>query len=245
MRSATLPWIGVLLLLAVGQPALSGEAYYMAVFGAQRPDVNLPRYSHSFAVFSRVSWCGGPARLEAFTISWFPASAAIRTAALLPEPGRNFDLYTTLRLVQAQGERVSLWGPYQIRRSLYQRALDQKNYLESGSVRYKAVDTGWPEAHVSNCIHAVSDLAEDGPLLRITSPGWGDPASYYITLHLSPWIIEPRVVHEWLFDALGLRNWFIHRRHLSEGNPSQSGLVRAAMSVTQRRLERIQRCMSP
>ena len=68
-------------------------------------------------------------------------------------------------------------------------AVDQIKYLESGKVQYKAVDSGHSTARVSNCIHALSDVA-GGKRLRVASPGWGEPASYLITLRFEPWILD-------------------------------------------------------
>jgi hypothetical protein len=45
-----------------------------------------------------------------------------------------------------------MWGPYRIRKDLYDRAAAQRAYLESGAVRYKAADTGYRSARVSNCV---------------------------------------------------------------------------------------------
>jgi hypothetical protein len=209
----------------------------MAVFGTQRPE-NRPKYSHTFATFVRACWCNGGCRVDSFTISWLPRRGLVQPLLPVPEPGRNFDLAATLRLADLEQECVSVWGPYQICPSLYQRAWEQKVHLESGRVAYKAVDTGWPSTRVSNCIHAVSDLDGGGPPLRIASPGWGDPASYYTVLHLLPAIVDPCCVHEWIYDALGLRGCNIRRRDLREGNPAESPALRALMETSQRRLER-------
>ena len=134
------------------------------------------------------------------------------TLALLPECGRNFDLHTTLRYALGNDERVSLWGPYWIDRELYVRALRQIALLESGRVRYKAVDAGYCSDCVSNCIHAISSIAE-GHRLRIASPLWGRAASYFITWELEPWIIDcDQDKFKWVSTALGL-DWYpiIHR----------------------------------
>jgi hypothetical protein len=210
------------------------EAYYLAIFSSQRPE-NWPKHSHTFATFVKVQ---GGCPLEVFTISWLPRGAAVRPLLLPPEQGRNYDLLSTLRLAAVHGERVSMWGPYQILPELYQRALEQKSRLESGAVTYKAVDTGWPARRVSNCIHAVSDLDRTRPPLRIASPGWGDPASYYVTLHLLPWIVDPCRVHDWVFDTLGLHDCCIRWPDPREGNPAEYATLRVFMSVAQHRLER-------
>src|SRR3954452_3921709 len=97
--------------LVGASPARAGEAYYLLMFGSQRIPNN-PNYSHSFATFVRVCWPGnGPcphnATLEARTISWLPRTMVVRTLALRPEWGYNFDLHTTLRYVLNSGERIS------------------------------------------------------------------------------------------------------------------------------------------
>jgi hypothetical protein len=86
------------------------------VFGAQRMPNN-PNYSHSWATFVRAMGerpCLLRYELESHTISWLPANLIVRTRALVAEPGRNFDLHTTIRNALDSQERVSLWGPYAI-----------------------------------------------------------------------------------------------------------------------------------
>src|SRR4051812_8346551 len=109
--------LALVLPLAAGE-ARAGEAYYLLMFGAQQVPNN-PNYSHTWATFVRAWWDGnGPCpvspRLEARTISWLPRNMDVRTLALRPECGANFDLDTTLRWCRCNDMRVSLWGPYQI-----------------------------------------------------------------------------------------------------------------------------------
>lgn len=237
MRNAFLIGISLLVVAALPSRTRAQETYYLAVFSYQHKE-NRPRYAHTFATFVKARWCAGSCQLEAFTISWLPRTAVVRPMAVLPELGCNFDLCTTLRLAYAEGAEVSMWGPYQICPDLYQRAMAQKNRLDSGDIHYKAVDSGWPARRVSNCIHAVSDIDQSRPPLRIASPAWGCPASYYVTLHLLPWIVNPCQTQEWVVDALGLRTCCIRRRDLREGNPAETAALQALMAVTQRRLDR-------
>jgi hypothetical protein len=204
----------------------AGDAYYVLVFGSQRTPPQ-PNYSHSFATFVHAHWegdepCPVAPTVEAHTISWLPANLIIRTLALLPECGHNFDLETTLQFVQGQGQRVSLWGPYQIEPDLYHRAMRQIALLESGQVRYRANDTDHRTDDVSNCIHAVSSIVE-GYRLRVASPGWGEMASHAIMKRFRPWIIDEDQVHFWVGSALGLDNYPIIYR---DGQaPRSAGLV--------------------
>src|SRR5207248_5952955 len=88
-------------------------------------------------------------------------------------------------------------------------------HLQSGDVRYKAVDTGYPTTEVSNCIHAVSDLVEERYRLRIASPGWGDFASYVVALRFRPWILNSEQADERVSELLGLADYPIEDRDLS------------------------------
>jgi hypothetical protein len=203
-----------LALLLLAGSARADDFYYVAVFGSQTIPAD-PDYSHTFAAFVRASGEGPcPAAFnveDCFCISWLPANLKVRTRALLPECGHNFGLHETLDYVLRNDERVSLWGPYRIDKELYDNARRQVGALESGEVRYKAVDSGYPTDRVSNCIHAVSSCAE-GYRLRILSPGFGDTASWAVTQRFKPFIINTDETHEWVYSYLGLQDYPITRR---------------------------------
>ncbi len=195
---------------AAAAPCSACERYYVAIFGSQTIPPN-PNYSHSFAVFVRVVTPdpGAPpalATIETHTISWLPANMIVRTRALFPEPGYNFDLYTTFRYVYSNCERVSIWGPYEIEPCFYERALRQIALLQSGEVRYKADDMFRKSDRVANCIHALSSVAE-GYRLRIAEPGFGETASFAITKRFEPWMIDRGQVHAWVGSAIGLDSY--------------------------------------
>ncbi len=233
MRRAVIPCAVLLLTVWGAAPVPAGEWYFLAVFGSQRPEINRPKYTHSFATFVRVTGepCAGtPHCTDAFTISWLPEDGDVKMRRLLPERGKNFDLHTTLRLMSEEGQRVSMWGPYQIQKDLYDRAFAQLRHLESGEVKYKAVDTAYPTARVSNCIHAVSDVVTPAPRLRVFSPGWGEPASYLITREMLPWIVNPCQTYPWVADELGLGAYPIVRRGLDH-NPGEGTLMGAVQAL--------------
>jgi hypothetical protein len=158
-----------------------------------------------------------------------PQALVVRAHALLPEPGVNLDNATTIRWLLHNQMRISLWGPYQIHPDLYRRALEQRALLESGQVRYKAVDSGRRSDHVSNCIHAVSSVVTGGRL-HVASPGWGETASYLIVRQMEPWIIDPCRRHTWLEAVLGLGQYPIIRRELE--NPRTGAGWTALRRVT-------------
>jgi hypothetical protein len=183
------------------------------VFSAQRVP-NCPRYSHSFATFIKASGeetCLADYRLEALTISWLPESLDVQLFRLRPERGENFDLPTTLEWAYTKGTRVSLWGPYQIQQELYERALEHVARLESRPVRYKAIDSAYRTSRVSNCVHAIGDLAGNHRL-RVVSPWFGEVASHYVTHCLEPWVIDPACTHDWVAVRLGLADYPLIRR---------------------------------
>jgi hypothetical protein len=197
-----------LLLLALAllpTAARAGEAHYVIVFGSQQIP-NRPNYAHTFATFVRATWPGdGPpcnVMLEAHTISWLPANGIVRTHSLLPECGRNYGLFETLKYVRDNGERISMWGPYPVDARIYYRALRSIAELDSGTRRFKPVDSGWPARRVCNCIHAVSEVPGN-PLLIVASPGFGEVASYACLLKMRPWLQDENPQY-WVSSAIGL-----------------------------------------
>src|SRR5947199_123687 len=84
---------------------------------------------------------------------------------------------------------AGLLAPALAGRDLYARALAQISLLESGRVRYKAIDSGYCTASVSNCIHALSSLAQ-GHRRHAATLLFGDAASYLVLCLLAPWVID-------------------------------------------------------
>jgi hypothetical protein len=234
MRAA---FLGVVVCLAAQSRGTAQEAYFVIVFGSQRPVINRPAHTHSWATFVRVA-CDpvNPRTLtvEPHTVSWLPATLKIRPLAFVAEPGVNLDLHRTLAWALDDDQRVTMWGPYQIDRALFERALVKQSRLERGEVRYKADDTGYNSDQVSNCVHAVADISQ-GPRLRVGQPGWGASASYFVALTYRPFIINEQTTHDWLLDALTLRGYPIARRDL-EDNPTRNVVLRAMQNVWQYRL---------
>lgn len=214
----------LLIAFAAAQPASADDKYFLLMFGAQQFPKD-PDYAHTFATF--VHQTDGPEgrRREVQTISWLPAKMPVRTVKLAPEVGRNYGLHETIRDALASGERVSMWGPYEIRPELYERAVEQVNKLNGGTVRYKAYDGFYRNDDVSNCIHAVSAVAE-GSRLRVLSPGWGDSASYFVLNKLLPWVVDPMTTHDELVGELGLDAYPIAYRKTFERHllPPATGL---------------------
>jgi hypothetical protein len=209
--------VGVFLLtlIALPRPALAEEFYFVLVFGHHGPS-NLPRSTHTFATFVKATGEGPWAdqyTVESHTISWSPATLAVRAARLRPEAGINLDLEASLHWALSLGARVSCWGPFQIRKELYDRALRQIARLQSGRVQYKAADSGFRTEAATNCFHAVSDIDTDHGLLD-TGAAYGEAASYLVACHLERWMVGPLQTYEWVYDRLKLRPYSIVRRNL-------------------------------
>ena len=151
---------------------LPAPSYHMTVFAV---DGGLPHRSHVFAVFARTD--RGPAgdTVQVVTISWMPGDG--RIALDRSKPGRNYTLAETVQW--ARGIPTLQWGPYPITAELYLRAVTQARRLESGQVRYKALDRQL-RPRACNCIHAVSDLG--GPL--DTGAAFGFRAAEKVVKHL-------------------------------------------------------------
>lgn len=197
-------------------PTPPGERYYCLVFSAQSVP-KLPRFTHTWVTVVRATkheGCGPPT-LEAHTISWMPAALSIEPYDFCVEPGINLNLYASLREMAAQGMRVSLWGPYEMRPGIYRKFLIQKRFVESGRLAYQALDVVGEAARTgagSNCIHAVTDTDPafgPGPALAI-----GDDAGSMMASQLAcnGALVCPGRTHEWLIAALGLDRFSTVRR---------------------------------
>jgi hypothetical protein len=216
-RRATRWQFGVVPALVVAAcitvPARADESYYMMVYAAQRSPKDA-RYTHTFATFVRATGNesdNATREIEQHTISWIAASKEVVLARVRPETGVNLDLRDSLRLAAALEERVTMWGPFEIRKPLYDRALKRIEQLESGRMQYKAIDFRFRPESAINCIHAVTDLDADKGLLD-TGGACGEEAGRIVMEHLRRWIIAPDTTHDWLAERLGLDESVVVRR---------------------------------
>jgi hypothetical protein len=190
------------------------ERYYLLVFASQSTP-KVPRYTHTWATAVRVR-DQGPNRhpvIESQTISWLPASRRVHLWDLRVETGVNLDLRRTLEEMRGQGQKVSLWGPYEIDPDLYRHVLAQKAFLESGRVGYQALDDVGEAGIIgngTNCIHAVAECDE-----RFGYPFWicGEATGEFMVEHLAEQgaLINPNRSHDWVIPVLGLTDYPIIR----------------------------------
>jgi hypothetical protein len=194
----------------------AGDVYLLLLFSQDR-DPPAPRFSHTYAAFVHARTRGGARKvLETHTISWLPASLDVRLLRR-PEPGVNLSLKASLDLSVSMGTRISMWGPYQIKKELYDRAVRQEAGLKRGKILYKAID-GAPrsEGLAINCIHAVADIDVDRGLLE-TGKANGSGATSLVVQHLQRWFINPGQNYDWVIDQLGLSRYPITRRNVDKG----------------------------
>jgi hypothetical protein len=199
-------------------PAPCNERCYLLVFGAQT-DPRQAKYTHSWATVVKVvdQGSGQPPYIEAHTISWMPATLDIDPMSFRVECGTDLDLCTTIHDVLRHDERISLWGPYQLRTGLYRKFRIQKDFVDSGAIGYQCIDTVGEAArngNGSNCIHAITDL--DSHFDRGGYPLWrfGEQASEYIVNQIvaRDGFIDPCTKHEWLLGPLGIADCPIVKR---------------------------------
>ena len=193
-----------------GSEARAEEKYYAVIFGVQ-DGPNRFREAHSFATFVRAR--RQPVQiLEQATISWLPASGTVdlRNRA---EKGTNHSLEKSLELVTS-AQSIAQWGPFEIKKELFERAKKQEQFLSSGGTLYKAVDFSTRPAGVAvNCEHAISDIVRNpGDSFVRTGTARGHWGSFLVAGHLKDWMIEPNVVHDWLDRPLGLDAYRIARK---------------------------------
>ena len=199
------------------EPVPDGERYFLLLFGSE----SVPKravLTHTWGTVVRVPPPGGPGGpVEAHTISWMPRTLVIRPFRFDVEPGVNLDLAATMRLVTGLGERVTLYGPYEVPARVYRRVVVQKAFLEGGTVGYQGFDLigeAGRRGNGSNCIHAVTDvdpeLGRGGYLLS----GNGSRAGDFIRDRMTRRGIigDPAAAHDWLLPTLGLDPATLRRR---------------------------------
>jgi hypothetical protein len=204
------------------EPTPPDEHYYLLIFGSQSQPLR-PKYTHSWATVVRAvdNVPGQQPAVEASTISWMPATLDIHPLRFKVECGIDLDLCTTVREMRKNGERISLWGPYEIRPGLYKKLRMQKDFMDSGRVGYQCIDTVGEARRGtgSDCIHAITDCdarfdRQEYPLSR-----FGDRASEHMVRQVMErgGVIDACANHDWLLGPLGIADCPIVRRCYEPG----------------------------
>lgn len=174
----------------LGEAQSTRDRYFIIPF-AYEDRGNHPEHSHSFISVIRVLADNKQPKLtpgletrkyktrefEAFTISWLPDDFMSNPhlcvfdgvgSRLIPannkcpvSPGRNFTLEETIKLAVAQKNAVAMWGPYEIQQGGFDLAVQRKNLLDGGTIKYRADDRLYQKEKVAiSCFHAMAGLDE-------------------------------------------------------------------------------------
>jgi hypothetical protein len=189
-----------LLALPLFSPPPATEARYFVVVFASQADSGELSLNHTFATFVKVTE-EKPDHPEIHTISWLPENLEIVVWRRFPEPRKNFDLKTTLKWAKSVGAKVMYWGPYEIKKELYDMALQQEEKLTGGKVAYKVLDRrSRPQA---NSVHAVADVDDKHEIL-LTGTASGAEASALVVDHFQKWLKNPDQVFPKILEQLGV-----------------------------------------
>ena len=221
-RSAAIALV-VAVAFTCAAPLRANEAYYIILFGAQS-DPPHPKYAHTWATYVRAHGAGDDPRtynLEIRNNSWLPANLNIQVWRPCPQQGANLDLKSTFDLVMAEGSIISEWGPHQITPEIYGRGIREIDRLESGVIRYRAIDGFSRRSNIKNCFHSISDVLDrrDSRFYYPLRQG-GFPVTYDIIKSLRDrgHIINPGQDNTWIDRRLGLDAYpIIHRPFDPEG----------------------------
>ena len=200
-------------------PAPPGERYFIIVYGSQSTPKE-PKYTHTWMTIVRTGAAteASPGTiLEHHTISWMPETLDIRTKNFAIEPGVNLGWKKSLDVMFGLGERVSVWGPFEIRPGVYQKGVMQKNFMESGLMGYQCIDTIGEAARTGlgcNCVHAITDADARVGRAQYLLTRYGESASERIVehLHMADLVLAPGVTHDWIIQDLGIEQYPIVRR---------------------------------
>jgi hypothetical protein len=207
-------------------PLPSGESYYIIVFGSQSiPKV--PSRTHTWATVIRAtdSMPNDSPKIENHTISWMPATLQIRPWSLEVEKGVNLELIETVELMQKEKERISMWGPYEVRPGFYRKFMIQKKFLDEGNVGYQCIDSTGEAARSGrgcDCIHAITDMDAIYDRTRYRLDRYGEAASQFIVKQFFERrvLISPDTTHDWIISKLGLDKFeIVHRVYDGPAEP--------------------------
>ena len=196
--------------------ATAADRYFALVFSSQATP-KLPRFTHVWATMVKVSNVELPPEQWVYqidTISWFPATLVVRTFKLRTEPGVNLSLHETIKVVQSHHEHVSVWGPFEAPVFMYREFMCQKARLESGAVRYQAIDSLRNAQTVSDCIHSLTDMDRSNDRSAYPLSRFGDEAAeqFVKVIKQRGRLIAEGPSVEFAYQVLGLQCYAIRRR---------------------------------
>ncbi|HUR55411.1 MAG TPA: hypothetical protein VMZ71_14855 [Gemmataceae bacterium] len=193
------------------------ERYYVMIFGSESKPKRA-KTTHTWATLVTATDVPGSAEphLDVQTISWLPETLDIKPLRFRVEPGKNFDLDTTIAESLRTDQEITMWGPYEVWHGLAHRVRVQKDFLDSGVIGYQCIDSIGESAWTglgSDCIHAIADMDPNFGRTRYPLIFFGRSASANIVRRLmsAPAIINPPATHDWIIPRLGLDRYPITR----------------------------------
>lgn len=206
------------------EPAPPAPRYYFLLFGCQSVPHYHPRTAHTFATFVKAApGADGKTVIEQVTISWLPANGPVQPLRVRAVAGKNYSLEETFAIAARDNARVSMWGPFETDATRYELAVAQAGTLNSGTVRFRSVDSFLCRRAVQNCTHAVTYA--DPILHRLRQPvptGYGEPGtSKLVVKYANSGAFAGPQTHDWLLPVLGLDKHPAVRRELGEYVPRQ------------------------
>ena len=199
-------------------PLQAEDRHYMLIFASHHQS-DRPPLCHTFALFVKATEKEQAVLqvvksdskveqlknydIETHSISWMPQSLDIEPLRRTPVRGINLDLAGSIRLANSQNAPVTMWGPFLIKKELYDMAVQQEQRLNRGAIGYIMLDRRYRGQGASNCIHAVSDLDTTQPAL-LTGTAHGEAASMMVLRHLERYILPSQESTSWLCEQLKL-----------------------------------------
>jgi hypothetical protein len=199
-------------------PPAPAPRYFFILFGGQSLPFK-PNTAHTWGTFVKtMPDATGVIQAESITISWLPATGRVKPWKCRAEPGKNYSLDETFVIAAEQRDRVSMWGPFEIDASRYELAVAQAALLETGAVRYRAIDSFTRNLWVQHCVHAVTyadpllkELVQ--PVLQVGEPGTSRLAERYLK---SGAFVGGAITHDWVLTAIGADQYPVVRRYPGE-----------------------------
>jgi hypothetical protein len=203
--------------------ARADERYFAIFFGAESKPYR-PKYTHTWACVVKLTGEGEDLdryQCQVDTCSWLPATLDVKVWKLWPERGVNLDLHSTIRMVLKNHEEISQWGPYELRKESYEKGMALIRRLNSGAVRYRAIDGVSRSRNISNCFHAISDLDPEYGRRRFSLLLAGERVTEEIIerVHERGVVISRSPLGDWLDHRLGLDAYPIVQRRYRQGAP--------------------------
>lgn len=201
------------LLLIGSTPAAlrAEELYFTTVYSAQRPIVNLPKYTHTWATFVKLTRCKptDPYKLETFTISWLPVTLKVQPLHIRSEPGINLPLKETIAWCHENEMEIRQFGPFPIKKELYDLEHERWGVFERGERMYRASDIiNAPAEETScNCTYAVAAPVARVQRFRPVTLGFGFIAGAYVMRRFDGYVLDDTKTHPWVSDLLGVENF--------------------------------------